>query len=107
MLKNKLFQVRDSGTNISVLCIEVDLSVTSTFEYQILRRAGYGDQKLIIYVPLVDNSNTSTYDPHSHHNRTRILSHKYIIEKWNDLKSGSVIDVEYILGETSEEKHFE
>jgi len=36
--------------------------------------------------------------------RTKLISHKYICEHWDELKSGDVVDVEYILGIRDEPK---
>ena len=36
--------------------------------------------------------------------RTMPVAHNYIIENWHDLRDGDVVDVEFILGESSAPK---
>ncbi len=107
MLINKLFQVRDAGTNMSVLVIEVDISKVTGRDNIILKHAGYGTNSLYIFIPLVDSLMHSSYDPYCHSNRTRIIAHQYIADNWAELRSGDVIDVEFILGISPEIKKFE
>ncbi len=47
----------------------------------------------------------STCDPFEWgDNRTRLFAHKYIAEHFDELPSGAVVDVEFILGESAAPK---
>jgi hypothetical protein len=46
-------------------------------------------------------------DPYDHGDRTWAVAHNHIIENWNAIKDGDVIDVQFILGETKEKKRSE
>jgi hypothetical protein len=35
------------------------------------------------------------------------ISHKYVLENWDSLNANSVIDIQFILGETNLKKEFE
>lgn len=104
-METKLFEVRDRGTLIAVITIR--LGCRNEQERYLLSRCGYGKQKeeqekYVLYAGLQEYE--MQYDPFKQPNRTRHVSHKYILEHWDKLTSGEVIDVEYILGESSYKK---
>jgi hypothetical protein len=127
----KLFEVRDRATAIPVCAIRLmvrdaayrhgvnpahdsQFRVDDDAEEYLLRRAGYGDairNKFIaeyglppyIYLVRLGGGN-STYDPYDWGNRTMAYAHQHMIDHWDDLVSGQVIDVEFILGDTKEPK---
>jgi hypothetical protein len=41
-----------------------------------------------------------TNDPHQQNGRTFPVGHNWIIEHWDELRHGDVVDVRFILGET-------
>jgi len=43
-------------------------------------------------------------DPYGWKGRTMPVAHNYIIENWEEIRDGDVIDVEFILGETTVKK---
>lgn len=47
------------------------------------------------------------YDPYAWSNRTMATAHQHIVDFWQRLESGDVVDVQYILGETKEAKKSE
>lgn len=101
----KLFEVRDSGTFIPMIAIK--LSPQNEAERYLLARAGFGrqaedHQRYVLFSSLADGKMTS--DPYSWPNRTRQVAHSFITEHFDELKNGQVIDVQFILGETSEPK---
>lgn len=107
----KLFEIRDAGTTIPVMATA--LIARSEEERWLLRRGGYAedridptlrDERYIILWPLTGG--VATYDPWGHQTlaRTYRVAHQFIIERWHDLDSGDVIDVEFILGERTEPK---
>jgi len=113
----KLFEVRDSATFMPVMAIRLFIEnpiVDPDNELWLLRRAGYSLEQIITksaepYIILVKlNGVEAQYDPFNWvPSRTMGNAHRYIIDNWNDLKSGEVIDVEFILGETQVKKRSE
>lgn len=80
-------------------------------EAYLLRRAGYGSETCVVLCRMecagVDRN--ATYDPYAWGGGTRTyqVAHEYIIEHFDELTTGDVIDVEYILGETTTKKESE
>jgi hypothetical protein len=106
----KTFEVRDEGTFIPVLAIR--LWPRTEEERYLLSRAGYGrtvaDQIGGDYTLLTRlDGGKCHYDFEAWGNRTLGCAHAYIKNCWDDLKSGRVIDVQYILGETDKPKESE
>lgn len=103
----KLFEILDRVTFIPVMGIKMqDFNRKNRW---ILRKAGYGDDPICILLIILPQGR-SYYDPDEwgyHGSRTMKIAHKHIKEKWNSLESGSVVDVEFILGETKEPKESE
>jgi len=96
-METKLLEIRDRATFIPAIAIEV-----SARDHYLLRHAGYGVRPLILLASL--NKGPMTYNAHDWADRTMKASHLWIIDHWEELKSGSVVDVEFILGETTEPK---
>ena len=127
----KIFEIRDSMTFFSVVAVEmkpspeiystrIDSPATNEdfvrweAERYLLRRAGYAvgpNDRTLIVVGRTDADGTSQfcYDPFSWTGGGRTIreAHRYIEEHWSELKSGDVIDVEYILGEATAPKKSE
>lgn len=112
MLETKVFEIRDSGTFIPVLCVRVNASWRERIgngpparEDYLIRRAGYGTDPLVIMTALRASNEFATYKYYAweerESSRTRTIAHKYIIDHWGELQTGDVIDVQFILGETS------
>jgi hypothetical protein len=109
----KLFEVRDSRTFIPVIAVRLlALPFASGEEQEIylLRRAGYSQESIVnpfelpnIFVGRLQGG-TATYDPYEWDNRTLTTAHQHMIDHWEELVSGQVIDVEFILGETKSPK---
>lgn len=103
----KLFEIRDRVTFISSIAIGLDSNNES--ERFLLARAGFGisnenQKRYILFGRLSDLK--LEYDFKSD-TRTMSVAHNYIKENWNNLKSGDVIDIEYILGEANKPKESE
>lgn len=117
----KLFEIRDRATFIPAMAVR--LRNRTPEEFFLLRRAGYSREQisgpeetpgqlahgLEPYVILVKLDGVeSNYDPFGWRNyRTMGNAHSHIIANWHKLQSGDVVDVEYILGETSVKKRSE
>jgi hypothetical protein len=97
----KLIEVRDRGTFIPALAMRV----TSTGDVAgdwLLRRGGFSlNGASIILMRLTDCE--TQYDPYDWANRT-MQTHVWLLEHFEGLAHGAVIDVEYILGGRSAPK---
>jgi len=108
-METKLFEIRDCATMIVVMATR--MSVDDPAEEYLLERSGFGDAKSACeYVVMTDNmierggvSRMETA-PDYWCDRTRTTAHDFIENNWPILPTGSVIDVEYILGETKTPK---
>lgn len=102
----KLFEIRDRGTYIAAIAIQ--LASRNEAERFMLSRSGYGkhpkDHSRYIMLARLEGGKI-TYDAFAWGDtRTMPAAHNYINQHWDELLTGSVIDVEYILGETKEPK---
>lgn len=98
-MKTKLLEIRDIGTFIVVLC--VDMNPDTELQRKALRRYGYPcDGRPNILITHASGGFKADNDPYSWGGRTYPTAHNYIIENWNSLEEGDVIDVEFILKET-------
>lgn len=96
-MKVKLFEVRDRCTFVAVMCIKMNSPTVHKEEY-LLRRAGYSLDNDLIAMWNMRDGDPCRYE--FYNSRTYEVSHEYISLNWDSLKSGDVVDVEYILGET-------
>jgi hypothetical protein len=106
----KTFEIRDRMTFIPALAVKIPPGCEA--DHYLLARAGFGEYDRgvrVVLLKLVRNgSGCATSDPYSWpDHRTMACAHDYITEEFDALESGTVIDVEYILGETSEPKRSE
>ena len=93
----KLFEVRDAGTFIPVMCIECK------GDSYLMRRAGFVDRMILLVNMNSWKCAYFLYDPYDRLPCARTIpqAHQYIEEHWSSLVSGQVIDVQFILGETT------
>jgi hypothetical protein len=95
----------DGGMSESALKASLDAHIGRTY---LLRRCGYPcTGKPNVIITRLNGSGKATNDPYEWGDRTFKVAHNYIIEHWNELKDGDVIDVEFILGETAAPKRSE
>ena len=99
----KILEIRDVGTFIPVMCIE--MRSDNPEEKYLLWRTGFGPHRLIQLVWIT--AFRTEYDPMKWGDRTLYTAHDYITECWDELKTGDVVDVQYILGETASPKQSE
>lgn len=108
-MKTKVLELRDSGTFIALLA--VDMNPTEQGELYLLMRCGYAsDGEPNIAITRLDaNGSPCWNDPYGWQGgaRTFPIAHNYIIEHWNELTNGDVVDVEWILGERTTPKQSE
>lgn len=97
----KLFEVRDRATMIPVLAIKL---YGGNFNQQkLLHHAGYHpNETYILLLHLV--SFKFHYDSHAWGDRTLGNAHHFIEKNFDSMVDGQVVDIEYILQETSEPK---
>ena len=109
----KLLEVRDRATFIAVIAIRAEFR--SDEERFLLRRAGYAIEQIdpvllheepyILFAPL--DGGRMEYDPFKQPNRTLSRAHFHAVSNWAELKSGDVVDVEFISGESKQPKQSE
>lgn len=107
-MQAKALEIRDEGTFIACLAVDMNPGFgAASYEEQrwLLRRCGYPcDGRPNVIVTRLDGNGQATNDPYAWEGRTWPVAHNYIIENWEDLKDGDVVDVSFILGETKEPK---
>jgi len=114
----KLFEVRDRATFIPCFAIRMKPSDDAPFrvpteqrnaEVFLLRRAGF-DWLNPDYDPHVIfgrlEAGECQYDPFAWGSMSRTMqaAHRFIQAHWAELRSGDVVDVEFILNETAQPK---
>lgn len=111
-MQPKTFEIRDRATFIPAIALRLDPG-TDRDRY-LLARAGYGRLRSVQsgYILLSCNVSGGTdiimnSDPNAWGGRTFPVAHRYIIEHWDELESGAVVDVEFIMGETVAPKQSE
>lgn len=99
----KLFEIRDRATFIPVFAFRAFPKSSSPEEAYLWRRSGFGDDSCIMVGRMEGHG--CQYDPFEWNwARTMTTAHQYIEQHFDELASGEVIDVEYILGEKPEKK---
>jgi hypothetical protein len=103
-MKTKALEVRDRNTFIPVVAI--DMNPHHDNETYLLRRCGYpcNGRPNILLTRMDGNGARAPCDPYAWGDRTMLVAHVYIIEHWNMLRDGDVVDVQFINGETPEPK---
>lgn len=110
MREVKFFEVRDKGTLIPVVAVR--MRSANPREAWLIRRAGFGPDGDVVLVRLEcsGTNRNATYDPHAWlttGTRTLHVAHLFIRDNWQQLSSGDVVCVEYILGERDKPKETE
>ena len=108
-MTTKMIEVRDTGTCISALALRLDSA--NDAERWLLARAGYGvtpdEQRQYVLLMNVDGgAGEFSCDPYGWRTgaRTMPVIHKYMLEHFDAIESGQVLDVQFILGETKAPK---
>lgn len=108
-MQTKTFELLDKGTFIPMIAVLMEPEEPG--DLYLLRRSGYrlGDGFVMFCRMDADGSaRQASADPYGWGvNRTYTPAHLYIQEHWGELKSGDVIDVEFLLGETKTKKQSE
>jgi hypothetical protein len=103
----KTVEIRDVATFIPALAVK--LCPGNEGDRYLLARAGYGReaeaQAAYVILARVEGGNgTATCDPYDWTNRTMKHAHAWLIDHFDEIESGAVVDVEYIMGVRSEPK---
>jgi hypothetical protein len=101
----KCLELRDKATFCPVICIR-PVPENDAQRY-LLRRDGYAaadDSSNTTIILIKNQCQGVSYDPYNWYDRTFRVAHSWIEEHWPELTDGDVIDVEYILFETTEKK---
>lgn len=116
-MQAKALEIRDEGTFIPALAVDMNPSHdprsapdSSAMQRYLLRRVGYAcDGRPNVIVTRLSGDGQATNDPYGWNSgaRTWPVAHKYIIEHWDELKDGDVVDVSFILGEAEKPKRSE
>ena len=101
MTRVKYLEIRDRITCIKAFAFRLSKPIP-----KLAKAAGFGNPA--VFFGKLDGTDI-TYDPFKHkpHGRTMKEAHLWLIENYDSVESGDVIDVEYILGETDEPKESE
>ena len=102
----KLFEIRDRMTFFPVYCVALKPPF-STEEKYLIDRVGYNMWKRHVLYARLNGDDKALSDPYAWGDRTNLTAHRYILDNWTELKSGDVVDVEYILKETTGPKKSE
>jgi hypothetical protein len=101
----KCLEIRDSMTFIPVICIRP--VAENEGQRYLLRRDGYAADETEHCIIMIDaQCRGVAYDCYDWPggSRTKKHAHNFIAEHWHELKDGDVVDVQFIIGETTERK---
>lgn len=99
-MNHKMLEIRDEGTAIHCMAVRPDLETEPNRYFW--GRCGYRESNILLCQ--LDGPRTE-YDPFKWgYGRTMRIAHQYIQQHYDDIENGSVVDVQYILGETSQPK---
>lgn len=112
----KALEIRDRATFVPALAVE--MTPLNPYDYYevipneeaaeaqryLLRRCGYPLDPPSILLTRLDGSGRATADPYDWGDRTFQVAHDYITKHWASLSDGDVVDVEFILGESTTPK---
>lgn len=101
----KFFEIRDAATMIPALGFTTNAVDENDAGRFLLRHSGFGLMSDCIFLVKLQTGGAE-YDPYSWSSgcRTMTTAHDYIEKHWKELKSGDVIDVEFLLSITTQPK---
>lgn len=100
-IETKVFEIRDKGTFIAAMAIK-NLGVNAAQQFYFDSCGFPSDGSSITLMMLYDQK--ATNDPYEWGGRTMPAAHWWVLEHFNEMKDGDVVDVQVILGETTEKK---
>lgn len=103
-MKIKAVEIRDRATFVPALAISINHAENpDLLTDALIAAAGFDLSSDIVFLLRLETAKCQ-WDPHSWGDRTFTTAHLYIQQNWEWISSGDVIDVEYILGETTNKK---
>ena len=102
-MEAKIFEVLDRATFMPMVAT-VLRPTAGGFDTYVLRRTGYNWRAENTVILTQVSTGRTQIEPRDWADRTRATAHNYIIENWDTLISGQVIDVEFVLGESEAPK---
>lgn len=108
-METKVFEIRDRATFIPVLGVKLKVDDLASVEAWLLRRAGYAMEDLlggtfVLLTTLSSGVGRAICDPYDWGGDTFPPAHDYIARYWDRIRSGDVIDAEFIRGESAAPK---
>ena len=95
-MQTKLFNLKDDGTRMRILCINFNIDDTDDYlEKEILSLSGYSSFPVIGLLDL--ESQEFNTDSFKWMNRTLHVAHEYICDNYDILNSGDTINIPNIL----------
>ncbi len=106
----KTVEIRDAMTFIPALAIK--LAPECEQDRYLLGRAGYGvspaaQAQYVLLLGINGGAGETTCDPYDWDTSTMRLAHTWLIQHFDELASGDVVDVEYVTGKTKAPKRTE
>lgn len=95
----KTVEIRDRATFIPALAVKLEPGCEA--DRYLLGRAGYSDEQAGHIVFLVRINGDEYYGDGG---RTIPRAHEWLTRHFDEIRSGAVVDVEFILGESTKEK---
>lgn len=104
----KFLELRDRATRIPIFAFATEpyagaIDRIYKKEHWLLRCAGFDCTHPMVIIGRIDCSSSlnshCTYDPTMHGDRTFKVAHDFLEAHWEQIQSGDVIDVEFLLGE--------
>jgi hypothetical protein len=107
-MTSKMIEIRDRGTFVPALATRLDTGLEH--ERWLLREAGFeAPHEYVLLCKITGGGGhmKATTDPFDWCDRTYFTVHKYLLEHFDEVRPGQVLDVEYILGEKPTPKQSE
>lgn len=102
-MKIKIFEIRDRATFIPVIAIKLEHQ-NDEQAYHLVDRCGYNPMQKNVMITRLGGEGEATADPYHWDDRTLQTAHLHILDAFDNLNDGDVIDVEFILGEVDKPK---
>jgi len=100
-MEHKILEIRDRITYISVLAIKMEPA--DEVEEYYLRRDGYSRERVTLMRLDTQTTHVNVYD-WGVCCRTMQVAHEYIETHFDELQTGDVVDVEWVLSEVDKPK---
>lgn len=109
-MDTKTVEIRDRGTFIPAMATRL-IPVTEADRY-LFGRAGYGivaaqQSTYVVLARIAGGTGFATCDPYDWDTNTMRAAHAWLIEHFDEIESGAVVDVEFITGKTDMPKRSE